>query len=184
MRREDPSPALGALPSCGDTGETERVLAALERIRPALRRLMARFRMPVGEAEDLAQNLALVALTRGHQVERLEAWLLGAAWNLCRTHCRRNLGRESVPLEAISEPACLPTQDELENRIDLEKALAALSKPHQLVVRLHLEDREPKEIASRSGYSENGLRKLLQRSIARMAGQLAKKTARRRGAGR
>lgn len=133
---------------------------------------MARFRLPAGEAEDLAQNLALVALTRGRQIERLEAWLLGAAWNQCRTLCRRNLRRESVPLEIIAEPAGPPTLEALENRIDLEKALGALSKPHQVVVRLHLEDREPKEIASRSGYAENGLRKLLQRSIARMAAQL------------
>jgi DNA-directed RNA polymerase specialized sigma24 family protein len=167
MRPHDPSPE--------DDPHTERVLSSLERIRPRLKRLMAVFQLSPEDAEDLVQNLAIVALTSSQGVARLDAWLMGAAWNLSRLKCRKEMRRELVSLDSAPEPAAPPPEDELIGRIDLDRATTILSPRHRKVFRLLVAGHRKQDIAARVGYSEKGLRKLILRASSRMAARYGRR---------
>jgi len=162
----------GALPR--ETSDaTERALAALERVRPRLRRLMALFRIPIQDAEDLAQNLAIAALTRGHNAERMENWLMGAAWNLCRMYLRNKMQKEMAALDSIPEPLVDSSEIEWIEQIDLERCLLTLSPNHQAVFRLLFAGYRNQEAAALAGFSEKSIRKLIRRCTGRLSARVA-----------
>jgi DNA-directed RNA polymerase specialized sigma24 family protein len=61
----------------------EGLVRALSRNRPRLKFLTASFRLRREEAEDLLQDLALVALRKLEEIQDVDGWLLGTARNLC-----------------------------------------------------------------------------------------------------
>jgi DNA-directed RNA polymerase specialized sigma24 family protein len=71
-----------------EAGLEERVLAALERFRPRLRSLLFRYRIPWADSEDVAQEVALVALRFAGASRDLDSWLFGVANNRCRLYWR------------------------------------------------------------------------------------------------
>lgn len=150
-----------------------RTLAALERIRPRLKRVFANFRVPWADAEDLVQNLALLALTKGSAAANLESWLMGAAWNLCRLRLRKRMQREESPLDSVPEPLAPCEEDEWICRVDFERCLLLLPPRHRSVLRLLAAGVPKPEIAAKVGYSNAGIRKLILRDIARLAARQA-----------
>ena len=146
-----------------------RVLAALERIRPRLKRVLAVFRMRSEDAQDLVQNLAVLALTRGQEAENLEAWLMGATWNLCRMRRRSMQHREAPPLDSIPEPLAPLDEDERIARIDFERSLALLSPGRRKLLRLVVAGHRRRDIAAWTGYTGPGLRKRIARDVSFLA---------------
>lgn len=152
---------------CAET----QILASLERVRPRLKHLLARYRMGREDGEDLAQDLAIIALRQAGGIEKLEPWLLGVARNLCRMHFRRKLRREEPALDETPEPSVPHDEDRWIARVDFDRSLARLPPRQGEVLRLVAEGYEKREAAERVGYSSKGIRKLIARNVARLAGR-------------
>lgn len=146
-----------------------RVLQAVEAIRPGLKRIMASFHLPPPDAEDLAQDLIVLALSRGGQAVCLERWLLGVARKLCLMRRRAAQNRERRELAAAGDLVCLPPQEREDISRDLERGLACLPQQYQEVLRLRLSGCSSREIAAQTGYHPGSLRKLVKRCTERMA---------------
>lgn len=151
-----------------ETSDEKCVLDALERFRPRLRALLVRFRIPWQDGEDLAQDVAIIALSAGGASDCLEAWLLGVASNLCRLYWRKRLRREEPPLDSIPEPTFDPDENHRVRLIDLDRGLKGLPPRQEEALRLVAAGYPSEEVAARVGYAATGIRKLIQRNVARL----------------
>ncbi|HXO30103.1 MAG TPA: sigma-70 family RNA polymerase sigma factor [Thermoanaerobaculia bacterium] len=155
--------------------EIHELLAAA---RPKLRRMLANFRVPLEDAEDVLHD-ALVALLRTWEqldgVANREAWLLGTLritifqyWR-ARTRERRFLEQLSHEL-AASESAPQERQDSAR---DLEALTADLTeRDFQILwVRYGL-CLKPREAAELLGCRPDSVRKLCRRALARVRRRL------------
>lgn len=161
---EEQAPLPGLAPRT-----TEEIVFALEGLRPRLKVLLKLYRVSPEDAEDLVQNLAIAGLTKGLTVNHLEAWLLGAAWNLCRQLCRTEMRRDFVPLDLAPEPIGPALQESLDAQIDLDRATKLLPPRHREVIRFVRFGFGKSEIATRSGYSKKSLGTLIARAAQRMS---------------
>jgi len=149
--------------------DESQILAALERFRPRWMALLARFGIPRQDGEDLAQELAIIALLKSGESVSLDLWLLGVGANLCRMYWRKKLRREEPPLDAIPEPVGPLDEDHWIRRIDLDRGLERLPPRQGAVLRLVVAGYPNREIAEQVGYSNAGIRKLIARNVARLA---------------
>lgn len=152
-----------------EPGLEERVLAALDRFRPRLRSLLFRYRIPWADSEDVAQEIALVALRFAGASRDLDSWLFGVAHNRCRMYWRKELRREEPSLDSVPEPRLDPDEERRLWRIDFERGLAELPPLHGRVLRLVAAGYRRQEAADLVGYSNTGVRKLVERSVRRLA---------------
>jgi RNA polymerase sigma factor (sigma-70 family) len=67
----------------------EDLPALWDGLRPALKRVLWRFRIPPEDAEDLVQRTLLLAVTRWQEIECPQTWLLGTLHNTCIDYVRR-----------------------------------------------------------------------------------------------
>jgi RNA polymerase sigma factor (sigma-70 family) len=153
------------------------LVAALKRVRPSLKWVLAHFRLSPEDAEDVLQDLCLWAIRKANQIEDLDNWLVGTANKLClallsqrRIRAKYQArevgfmveGELRVPEALLSVPAMA----HLEFRVDLARALPLLpAKPRQAVV-LHAMGFGPSEIAFQTGYSPESVRRILGRGLA------------------
>jgi RNA polymerase sigma factor (sigma-70 family) len=160
-----------------DVGAVE-IRELLAAARPKLRRMLATFRVPIEDAEDVLQD-ALVPLVRSWRqldcVANREAWLLGTLritifqyWRE-RTRERRFLEQLSHEL-AASESAPQERQDSAR---DLEALTADLpERDFQILwVRYGL-GLKPREAAELLGCRPDSVRKLCRRALARVRRRL------------
>ena len=90
------------------------------------------------EAEDVVQETwlrATGALADFRWGSKLETWLTGIALNLCRETFRRRSRRGETPWWDGAAPARPPGRHE--DRVDLERAIAALPDGYRAVLVLH-----------------------------------------------
>jgi len=145
----------------------------IERMRPRLRGVLARFRVPPQDAEDVLQEVFLVAYSKWGTVATREYWLLGVLRLKCALYWRRRRtdrlqGVESDLLEALSPPLA-PSQESAEWRWDVERLMGGLDERHRAALWLRFgEGLSSQEIADRLGYSPAGVRKLTYRCLAKV----------------
>ena len=149
----------------------------LEEIQPRLRAVLASFRIPFADAEDLLQQTVLTFLIKREEIQNPSRWLVGTLRNRClmywRTHRRRLY--ESVDaaiLESIAEPE-RPEQERLDLSRDLNAVLRKLSPRCRSVLRLRYGlGCDPAETAERLGYRSSGIYKIMERCLASLTRRL------------
>jgi RNA polymerase sigma factor (sigma-70 family) len=149
----------------------------LEELQPRLRGVLASFRIPYEDAEDLMQQSVLTYLHKRERIQDPGRWLVGTLKNRClmywRSH-RRQL-YESVDaalLESIAEPR-RPKQETADLTRDLNRILAKM--PERCRNLLHLRYAlgcEPSEAAERLGYRRSSIYKILERCLAGLTRRL------------
>jgi RNA polymerase sigma factor (sigma-70 family) len=155
--------------------ETEhRLEEFLERMRPRLRSLVARYRIPLQDAEDLLQQSLLALVYRREEIRNPEAWLLGTLRKTCLLYWRdrRRQIYEAVDgaiLEWLAEPQP-PGQEREELWHDLENLMARLPERCRTLLRLRYRvGLDAAEVAARLGYRPSSIGKVTARCLAAMA---------------
>jgi RNA polymerase sigma factor (sigma-70 family) len=149
----------------------------LRRVEPRLKRLLASYRIPSSDAEDLAQQALLALLYQWEEVRDPECWLLGTLKRHClmywRGH-RRQLYRavDAAILEWLSEPQAAP-QERRDLLADLDYLIERLPKRCQLLLRLRFQlGYEPTEVAAKLGYRVSSIGKITTRCLAALNREL------------
>ena len=143
----------------------------MNRVGPRLRTILARYRIPFEDAEDLIQDALLLLVRKGTSLRNPEAYLCITLQFRCLMYWRSR-GRqrqEAVALdllEALTDPQP-PNQESAALRHDLRRLLAALPDKARQLIRLryglgytarevaqHL-DAPPDAIRQRSTYARN-----------------------------
>ena len=158
----------------------------LKAVEPRLKRLLALYRIPSEDAEDVLQQALLALLYQWDRVRDPECWLFGTLRRHClmywRTHRRRIYSAvDSAILEWLSEPIA-PSQERSDLLCDLENLIQRLPPRCRSVLRLRYRlGYEASEVAQRLGYSPMSMSKITARCLATLmrhltaAGLLKKK---------
>ena len=168
-----------------------RLEELLESLRPRLGRILHRYRVPAGDAEDLVQETLLILCHKRSRVRNPEAWIAGTLRNRCllywraRRSAKENLRwvvsselvatlTEAQDVEALLGKRLDPRDPDL--RYDLARALARLPEPWAEVVRLRIvAGCSDDETAGATPYQASSVRKILRRSCRRLGAVLAEK---------
>lgn len=149
----------------------------LERCRPQLSRVLFRFRIPQQDAEDLLQETFLILISKWDSVRTPEAWLVATLRNRCILYWRRQRARldeamDQALLELLAE-AEPPPQEKSDLRCDLALALSRLEPRQRSLLKLRFGwGCTSQEAGDRLGHQAANVRKMTQRSIARLNAHL------------
>lgn len=149
----------------------------LNRIEPRLRRLLAVYRIPREDAEDVLQQTLLALLYQWERVRDPECWLLGTLKRHCLMYWRSNRRQlyaavDSTVLEWLSQPLA-PQQERDDLLHDLETVLSQLPPRCRSLLELRFrEGYEPPEVAARLGYRPSSIGKLTARCLAALSREL------------
>jgi RNA polymerase sigma factor (sigma-70 family) len=172
-------------PSDPPSGPQPRLEELFLELRPRLRLILKTYRIPYPDTEDLLQDVLIVAFCKWHTVHTHDSWLLGTLRRKCWLYWKRRrhdlLQGVDVPtLESLSEP--LPPMQEQEERVwDLKTLAGSLCRRHREVLWLRYGlGLTADEVAERTGYNHNSIRKLTYRTVIRLQRELV---ALPRGAG-
>lgn len=143
----------------------------MNRVGPRLRTILARYRIPFEDAEDLIQDALLLLVRKGTSLRNPEAYLRITLQFRCLMYWRsRSRQRQETVamdlLEALADPQP-PNQESAALRHDLRRLLASLPDKARQLIRLryglgytarevarHL-DAPPDAIRQRSTYARN-----------------------------
>ena len=149
----------------------------MKRVEPRLKRLLATYRIPSEDAEDVLQQALLALLYQWERVRDPESWLMGTLKRHClmywRTHRRRIYSAvDSAILEWLSEPIA-PSQERADLLADLENLISRLPARCRdlLALRFHL-GYEPPEVARKLGYRASSIGKITTRCLAALSREL------------
>jgi RNA polymerase sigma factor (sigma-70 family) len=149
----------------------------LKEVEPRLKRLLAVYRIPSEDAEDVLQQALLALLYQWERVRDPESWLFGTVRRHClmywRTHRRRIYSAvDSAILEWLSQPIA-PSQERTDLLSDLESLIARLPPRCRSVLRLRFRlGYEPPEVARLLGYRESSIGKITTRCLAALSREL------------
>ena len=149
----------------------------LEKLRPRLKALFARYRIPPQDTEDILQQALLALVYQWQSVRDAEAWLLGTLRNRCLLYWRdsRRKVYESVDaavLEWMADPL-KPAQEGADLTRDLAAILERLPSRCRSVLELrYYFGYDPPEVAERMGYSPTSISKVTNRCLAALMRQL------------
>lgn len=149
----------------------------LERMRPRLRSLFARYRVPVQDTEDILQQALLALVYQWDNIRDPEAWLMGTLRKTCLLYWRERRRRlydavDTAVLEWIAAPTP-PDQEKNELRHDLESLMARLPERCRSLLRLRYRyGLDPGELAERLGYRPSSIGKVTTRCLAALTRQM------------
>jgi RNA polymerase sigma factor (sigma-70 family) len=149
----------------------------LTRMEPRLKKILARYKIPTQDADDLLQETLLIMVTKGETIRNLDSWLLATLANRCIIYWRKHRRRlwdlvDTTILELLSD-AETPPQVRTELRCDLDAMLSALPDRCRSVLRLRYGlGCSTAEIAERMGYCPSSIRKVTRRCLAALTEQL------------
>jgi RNA polymerase sigma factor (sigma-70 family) len=149
----------------------------LRKVEPRLKRLLAFYRIPVADAEDLVQKTLLALLHRFETVRDPECWLMGTLKRHCLMYWRgqrRSLYRavDSALLDWLAEPPAAP-QERADLLADLENLIARLPERCRSLLRLRFRlGYEPPEVAAMLGYRASSIGKITTRCLAALNREL------------
>ena len=100
----------------------------LRRLRPRLKQVLGRYRVPAHDAEDLVQEALVSTIQKWDEIQDPEAWLLVTLRNRCVVYWRKRRNNlynsvDTAILELLSEPVAAPQE-----RAEL---LWDLNEPHR-----------------------------------------------------
>ena len=149
----------------------------LLRIEPRLRRLLAAYRIPREDAEDVLQQTLLALLYHWDRVRDPECWLLGTLKRHCLMYWRKSRRQlyaavDATVLEWLSEPLAAPQERDGLLR-DLESVISQLPPRCRSLLELRFRlGYEPPEVAARLGYRPSSIGKLTARCLAALSREL------------
>lgn len=146
-------------------------------MEPRLKRLLATYRIPAEDAEDVLQQTLLALLYQWERVRDPECWLLGTLKRHClmywRNH-RRSIysAVDSTVLELLSEPVA-PNQERAELLCDLDILLDRLPERCRSLLKLRFRmGYDPLEVARQLGYRSSSIGKVTIRCLAALSREL------------
>jgi RNA polymerase sigma factor (sigma-70 family) len=149
----------------------------LHRVRPRLRTLFSRYRIPLEDTEDILQQALLALLYQWQTVRDPEAWLLGTLRNRCLLYWRDRRRKlyevvDSTVLDLMVGSE-VPEQERADLARDLSTVIGRLPQRCQslLMLRYRL-GYEASEVAERLGYSPTSMSKVTTRCLATLMRQL------------
>lgn len=163
--------------SSNRTLKREPIDQLLERLRPRLKQILGRYRIPAHEAEDLVQEALVSTLQKWDQIQDLEAWLLVTVRNRCVIFWRRRRASlynavDSTLLEMLSEPIDAP-QEKIDLRWDLVTLIDELPLRCRRLLRLRYGlGYDSAEVAETLGYHPSSVRKVARRCMAALTYQM------------
>ncbi|HEX5761090.1 MAG TPA: sigma-70 family RNA polymerase sigma factor [Thermoanaerobaculia bacterium] len=143
----------------------------LPRVRPRLKRILARYRVPPHDAEDLLQEAFIATFQKWNQIQDPEAWLLITLRNRCVIYWRKRRASlynavDMAILELLSEPQVAP-QERDELRLDLDHLLEGLSARCRRLLHLRYQlGYDSDEVAAAMGYHPSSVRKVSRRCVS------------------
>jgi RNA polymerase sigma-70 factor (ECF subfamily) len=160
----------------GDSLAYRRLLDALaQRLRPVVRRGLARAGRPELDGEDIVQE-ALLAVHLKRQTwdeaQPLMPWVHAIAHYKLVDALRRRGFREHLPIETVESTLPEWTEAEAEPAAssDLKELLGRLSeRQREIVVGMAIEGRSAKELGERLGMADGTVRVVLHRSLRLLA---------------
>lgn len=161
----------------------EDLSALVARIRLRLKAVLARYRIPPQDAEDVLQESFLVALAKWDSILCAESWLLGTLRLKCALYWKRRRtdrlqGMEAEALEELSAPQP-PGQEQEERRLDLESLTCELDARHRAALWLRFgEGLRSGEVAAELGFSPTSIRKVTYRCLEKVQRRAAGLTPR------
>ena len=127
------------------------------------------------DAEDVCQEVLLKALGRTESFESAEherAWIIRVAINAAKDLLRRQIGRDTVALDEIGEPAAPPraTEHELEARAEgvLERVMALPLEYREAIYLHYYEGYSIKQISAIVHASESAVATRLSRGRSKL----------------
>ena len=163
-----------ALAAGGVNVPFEAFLAGLE---PRLKRLLATYRIPSEDAEDLLQQALLALLYQWGRIRDPESWLFGSVKRSClmywRAHRRRVYSAvDASILEWLAEPSA-PSQEHSDLLAELERLIARLPSRCQSLLRLRFRlGYAPPEVAEKLGYRTSSIGKITSRCLTALSREL------------
>lgn len=146
-------------------------------VQPKLRRIFARFRLPVEDAEDILQQSFLDLFYKLEQVHNPEAWVVATVKNRCIVYWRRRRRQlweamDTALLELLAEPEA-PHQRQVALKKDLEKVLARIpSRCRNVLMMRYCLGYQSQEVAELLGYQASSIRKVTSRCISALSREL------------
>lgn len=159
----DPAPARGP----------EALEDVLRQLRPRIKQIFAAYRIPPFDAEDLLQDVLVVALRKWDSILVKDAWLVGTLRNKCLRYWRRQQEdrletMDLAVLESLCDPLP-PLQEHAARMLDLATLTGGLCRRHREILWLRYGlGLSSAEIAERTGYRGSSIRKLSCRSVSRL----------------
>lgn len=147
------------------------------RLRPRFRQVLARFRIPAQDADDILQEALVAAVHKWKEINDPEAWLMVTLRNRCLIYWRRR--RDSVLsnvdqtlLEIMSKPQ-RPPQERKELLWDLDTLLDGVPDRCRELLRLRYRlGLSSAEAAERLGLRADSARKATQRCLSALTRKL------------
>lgn len=149
----------------------------LQRIRPRLKVLFSRYRIPPQDTEDILQQALLALVYQRQSIRDAESWLMGTLRNKCLLYWRERRRKmydsvDAAVLEIVAEPLA-PAQEDLDLRRDLADAIERLPERCRSLLSLrYRHGYEPPELAERLGYSPSSISKITTRCLAALSRHL------------
>jgi RNA polymerase sigma factor (sigma-70 family) len=149
----------------------------LKGMEPRLKALLATYRIPAEDAEDVVQQTLLALLYQWERIRDPECWLLGTLRRHClmywRLHRRRIYSAvDTTMLEWLSEPVS-PSQETSDLLSDLDSLVDRLPSRCRSLLRLRYRmGLEPFDIAKRLGYQASSIGKITNRCLAALSREL------------
>ncbi len=143
----------------------------LRRLRPRLKQVLGRYRIPAHDAEDLVQEALISTIQKWEVIQDPEAWLLVTLRNRCVVYWRKRRNNlynsvDTAILELLSEPVAAP-QEKAELLWDLNNLLDELPPRCRKLLRLRYGlGFDSTEVAERMGYHPSSVRKVARRCMA------------------
>jgi RNA polymerase sigma factor (sigma-70 family) len=149
----------------------------LRRLRPRIKTVLSRYRIPAHDAEDLVQEALVATIQKWPEIQDPEAWILVTLRNRCVVYWRRSRASlynsvDTVILELLTEPVAAP-QERAELLLDLNDLMEDLPARCRKLLRLRYGlGYDPAEVAEHMGYHPSSIRKVARRCMAALTYQM------------
>jgi RNA polymerase sigma factor (sigma-70 family) len=149
----------------------------LRRLRPRLKQVLGRYRVPAHDAEDLIQEALVATIQKWNEIQDPEAWILVTLRNRCVVYWRKRRTSlynavDTVILELLTEPVAAP-QERAELLWDLNDLMEDLPPRCRKLLRLRYGlGYDSSEVAEHMGYHPSSVRKVARRCMAALTYQM------------
>lgn len=146
-------------------------------LRPRLKQILGRYRIPADDAEDLLQEALIVTIHKWDSIQDPESWLQVTLRNRCVVYWRKRRHTlynsvDTAILELLSEPVAAP-QERAELVLDLNNLLEKLSPRCRKLLQLRYGfGYDPSEVAQKIGDRLSSVRKATRRCMAALTHQM------------
>ena len=151
----------------------------LDDLQPRMSAVLAKFRIPRQDADDVLQQTLLTYLHKRESIHDPERWLLGTLRNRCLVYWRSRRRRlydsiDKALLESVAESGSAP-QESADFMRDLDRLVNQLPERCQTIFQLrYREGFDASEAAHRLGYKSSSIYKVTERCMAALTrGMLA-----------